>query len=222
MSTTKIKSTSTFCGDGCDRECPGTIQPGTCDNWNSTDCYSQRVVCSGKGECDEDCTCDCAQIYVDGSYYTPYRGNDCSKTCLGYDESKPQTVKDLCGGRKRGHCNGEAKCDCYAGFIGATCQLLCPPYETVDEINKDDAEHKNNVCSGHGHCQTIGLNQNQAVCACDNNDENGFWTTPGEFEYLFLPGLTVPSVKKPALPVVTYNISLSISPDIPPHGFPPE
>ena len=186
VSTTKIKSTSTFCGDGCDRECPGTIQPGTCDNWNSTDCYSQRVVCSGKGECDEDCTCDCAQIYVDGSYYTPYRGNDCSKTCLGYDESKPQTVKDLCGGRKRGHCNGEAKCDCYAGFIGATCQLLCPPYETVDEINKDDAEHKNNVCSGHGHCQTIGLNQNQAVCACDNNDENGFWTTPGEFEYLFL------------------------------------
>ena len=43
-----------------------------------------------------------------------------------------------------------------------------------------------------------------------------------EFENLFLPGLLTPCKYEPGLPVVTKTSSLSMSPEIPPQGFPPE
>ena len=63
--------------------------------------------------------------------HTPFRGDDCSVECPGWDGV---SMASVCS--NRGLCNYEGECECNPGFVGRSCEYECP-----------------NGCSGHGVCE---------------------------------------------------------------------
>lgn len=153
---------SSRCGDSCHDVCPAT------DN---------GVPCSGRGICNKDCSCSCFTLddnekylltNVDGlglkevpdfgigsamAFKSPYRGDDCSETCPGFEEGmfgkNPLSAADksfimeelICSGH--GECltsnAGVPQCQCETGYVNGrlmNCEFKCP----------------GNECSGHGEC----------------------------------------------------------------------
>ena len=154
---------SSACGESCGRTCPATVD---------------GVPCSGNGVCNKDCSCSCFTLDSDEKYIltnvegvgfqeipdftvgsamvfkSPYRGNDCSKTCPGWEEGMVPADVELSAADKQfimgelicsghGTClvnnEGEPQCQCETGYISGVnlnCEFKCP----------------GDGCSGHGEC----------------------------------------------------------------------
>jgi len=154
---------SSACGESCGLTCPATVD---------------GVPCSGNGVCNKDCSCSCFTLdsnekyiltNVEGVGFTeipdftvgsamvfksPYRGNDCSKTCPGWEDGMVPVDVELSAADKQfimgelicsghGTClvnnEGEPQCQCETGYINgvnSNCEFKCP----------------GDGCSGHGEC----------------------------------------------------------------------
>lgn len=125
---------------------------GTCGTSGSETCPGAKtfynVPCSGQGICELSCECVCdkapeeyllrrlpgeAPDTPDGSAdvslltmnpaKSPFRGNDCSITCPGYDG---WSVDGICSGH--GSCGDRGQCICDYGYVGDNCQFQCPGF----------------------------------------------------------------------------------------------
>eukprot|EP00759_Apiculatamorpha_spiralis_P009053 PhF_6_TR15919/c0_g1_i1/m.24618 len=150
-------------GETCSNQCPGTkVSDGTVCNGHGQ-CVSGRL---GTGECQCDvgvevwggtsCAVSCTKMCGAGMSCT-------DTTCMctnGGVGPRCMTCPNRCS--SRGDCiivGDVARCACYVGYIGTTCESQCP----------NEFGGTFNPCSGHGECTISG-------CLCKSDKVNGFWT----------------------------------------------
>ena len=71
----------------------------------------QNITCGGKGSCNLQGDCECAE---------GYRGKTCNLRCPVNPLTNPPAV---CYGS--GSCDNEAKCHCFRGYMGEMCNVGC-------------------------------------------------------------------------------------------------
>ena len=149
----------------CDPEWAGAACELCADGWGGYDCLvacarhpNTSAVCSGRGLCRRDGTCEC-------------EWGTCGPACEVHDAAAcgaapcaPGTYGSDCGGicdcGGHGNCSdghsGTGECFCFEGYGGPQCNASCA------------ADRTGRLCSGHGRCDAL-----QGLCTCAEG-----WGTP--------------------------------------------